>query len=905
VVAVASIASMVWYQGKIYSQGDRYFGQKVTRIDFKGNENISSSDLMNLIQLRPGMILTRDTINKDLKALFQHGSIAYSKIEASSYKEGVAVIYIIEERPILTSVSIKGLKELSESTMIEGIPLKVNKVYSDSLLKKSVEVLTMQAKDKGLFNASVRYEKLTDPRKKNSVIIIFTVDEGEEIKIGKINIIGVKSTDVSEIYSVLKLEEEGMFAKGEFKEHLFEQDKALIVDYLNQKGFLDARIVDAKKDIRWLNPLKMDKRIIVLTYQVDEGEEYFFNGYDVTWDPNFLNPETRTAIYTKGDIDKFFELTDFSLGSPFDQARYNRDKGIINFMYNEKGYIYARGIPDRTTIRLTGEEIDKLEKSPLQVEKAKEGIDYYNVKKLRNIYQNEPSKRNKQFVHTRFQIQEGIKGYIESIIIKGNEKTQDQVIRREFLIQEGDLFNATLVQRSREKIYNLGYFKEVNLDARPGSKEGLMSLVISLEEQLTGSMSVGGGYGTLTGFSIFMQLAETNLNGTGQQVSGKLEFGLKRTSIDVAWTEPWVFGKPWSLTLSTEFFHAQLITNTITPLSGQAAVTNANANSATSSAATSTSEDAFYYRDKIGIGVQVGHQLGINWKHYHGFNPSLSLVSNPSSKVDDVVFLEASLGWQFQNRFINGLIYDDRDNVFNTTQGLAARANVDFVGGILGGADHYNRYGASLTYYWWPTDFTLFNLIRAGELRKWRFVFEHHLSGTFTQQTKPVYGTQDLFENPYIESYDRLYLGGLEGIRGYGAFDPRFPTYWNKNGGGSHRLMFDSELRIPIEPSIIWAVLFFDMGALFNDFNQYYTDATTPQSQIDDIKSTALTLKNLTDLSYYRYSWGFGFRLQIPVMPIRFYFAQRLYWDNTKHWFINDPYQTNLEVVFAIGDYRF
>jgi len=901
-----AIISFIWYQGKIYSQSERYYGQKVTRIDFKGNDNIKSSELMNLIQLRPGMILNREMMNNDLKAVLQHGSIAYAKIEGAEYKDGVSITFLIEERPILTKVSIKGLKELSEATLVDGLPLKVDKVYTESLLKKSIDLIISQAKDKGLFNVAVRYEKLTDGKKKNSVIIIFTVDEGEEIKVGKINIIGIKNVDVQSVYSVLKLEEDGIFTKGEFKEHVFEKDKELIIDFLNQHGYLDARIVETKKDIRWVDPVKKDKRVIIITYQIDEGEIYYFNGYDVQWDNDYLNPETQKAIFTKKEVDKFFELSDFYIGSAFDQSKFVRDRGVINFMYNEKGYIYARSIPERTTIRLNPQEIDKLALSPNQVKFEKDGIDYYNIKKLRKIYENEPAKRNMQFIHTKFLIQEGIKGYIESIIIKGNEKTLDRVIRREILVKEGDLFNAKLVQRSREKINNLGYFKEVNLDARPGSKEGLMGLVISVEEQLTGSMSVGGGYGTVTGFSINMSLSEKNLNGTGQQISSSLEFGLKRSSVSLSWTEPWIFNKPWGLTLGTQFSHAQIDTNSITPLSGQAAVVNANANrSSTINSNLSTSETAHYDHDSIGVIAQIGHRLALNWSHYHGFNPSVSNISNPSSKVDDLVFLESRLGWQFQNKFINGIIFDNRDDVFNTTQGLTARANVDFVGGALGGSDHYNRYGAQATFFWWPTDFTLFNLIRAGELRRWRFVFEHHLSGLFTQQTNPVYGKQDIFENPYIESFDRLFLGGLEGVRGYGAYDPNFPIYWNTNGGGSHRLLFDSELRVPIEPSIIWMVLFFDMGALFNEQNQYYTDATTPQAQIDAIKSTGLTFNNLTDPSYYRYSWGFGFRLQIPVMPIRLYLAQRLFWDKNKKWFINDPNQKQLEVVFAIGDYRF
>ncbi|MDH4199185.1 MAG: BamA/TamA family outer membrane protein [Spirochaetia bacterium] len=900
------LVSGLWFQNKIYSQSERYYGQKVTRIDFEGNVNVKTSELINIIQLRPGMILNRDVMNSDLKSLFQQGSIANARVEGSVYKDGVSLVFIIEERPVVTSITFRGLKELSESILTDLIPVKVDKVFSEKALLRSIDLIQMQAKDKGLFATTVKYEKISDGKKSNSIEVIFTVDEGEEIKVGKINIIGVKSVDVQDVYSSLKLEEEGLFAKGEFKPHLFEKDKQQIISALNQQGYLDARLVNAKKEIKWNNPVKKDKRVLVITFEIDEGERSFFNGYSVEWDDKYLNQDTKKPIYSKTELEKYFEQSDAYIGSYFNDQKYTRDRGIINYLYNEKGYIYARGIPEKTVIRLNKDEIDRLSKAAIQMENEKKGIDYYNIKILRKIYETEPEKRNLQFIHTNFVIQEGIKGYIEHIIIKGNEKTADEVIRREFLVKEGDLFNASLVQRSREKIYNLGYFSEVNLDARPGSKEGYMNLVVSVAEQLTGSMSVGGGYGTLSGFSIFLQLAEKNLNGTGQTISGKLEFGLMRSSIDLSWTEPWLFGKPWGLTLGGQFMHTQLITSSINPLSTQYAAVNTTGttNSTASTYQNSTTEQAYYFQDKIGLITEISHKLGINWMHYHGLNPSISKISNPSSKVDDIVFLEASLGWQFQNKLVNGISYDNRDNIFNTTSGVSVRLNADFVGGVLGGFDHYNRYGLSTSFYWWPTDFTFFNLIRVGELRRWRFVFEHHISATYTQQTNPVWGKQDMYSNPYIEAYDKLYLGGFEGVRGYAPFDTSFLPFWNQNGGAGHRLLLDTELRIPIEPSLIWAVLFFDMGALFNDLNQYYTDQTTPQSQIDAIKATELTSQNVFNLAYYRYSWGFGFRLQIPVMPIRLYFAQRLFW-NSSRGFYNDPNQKNLEVVFAIGDYRF
>ncbi len=140
-------------------------------------------------------------------------------------------------------------------------------------------------------------------------------------------------------------------------------------------------------------------------------------------------------------------------------------------------------------------------------------------------------KVKRKFVAVEFVIEEGSQAYVDMIIIKGNKKTKDKVIRREIVIKEGELFDSRKLQLSREKVYNLGFFKQVNIDVRPGSREGYMNLIVDVEEQPTGTISLGGGYGTTSGFSIFADVAENNLLGNGQRVGVRFEYGPERTSI--------------------------------------------------------------------------------------------------------------------------------------------------------------------------------------------------------------------------------------------------------------------------------------------------------------------------------------------------------------------------------------
>ena len=270
-------------------------------------------------------------------------------------------------------------------------------------------------------------------------------------------------------------------------------------------------------------------------------------------------------------------------------------------------------------------------------------------------------------------------------------------------------------------------------------------------------------------------------------------------------------------------------------------------------------------------------------------------------------------GWQVKNTITNGLFYDNRDNIFNTTRGFRAEFSHDFVGNVLGGQDHYMRYYPQMDFFWWIMDYTFFNAIRKNVLRRWRIVQEVRASATFTQPTKPVYGSQDNALNPYVEIQDRLYLGGYESLRGWTLFDNNYQV--NGSGGtdlagqtwrngGSHRMLFGSELRIPVEPSLFWLVLFFDAGALYQNLAEYSFSSTTTQSTLDAYKAAELNKQNFA-LSYFRYSWGFGFRLQIPILPLRIYLAKRLIWDDNLGWFRDHPNQSGFEFVFGIGDRRF
>ncbi|MCB1165845.1 MAG: BamA/TamA family outer membrane protein, partial [Leptospiraceae bacterium] len=322
-------------------------------------------------------------------------------------------------------------------------------------------------------------------------------------------------------------------------------------------------------------------------------------------------------------------------------------------------------------------------------------------------------------------------------------------------------------------------------------------------------------------------------------------------------------------------------------------------------------------------------------------SPSWSVASRPSALASNEVIRRTNLGWQFKSSLTNGLLYDSRDNVYNTTQGLSMDLSVETVGQILGGQDHYNQYTAKFAYYYWPFDYTFGGLFRSNALKRWRVVIEARVSGTFTHETAPYNGSQNKDINPYIEPGDKLYIGGYETLRGYDyARDSNFPQPWWQLGGANHMLLGGLELRLPIEPSVLWWSFFLDAGSMFvnlgeltgdykdyvDDYDDnvraqfegssaldvYLADRINPVNQKpnfygsrsgwNDPRRAVLSQRNLA-LDRTLFSWGFGIRIQIPVLPLRLFLAQKLHYADGKLKPIagDDKFQ----FVFGIGDFRY
>lgn len=1035
VAALCTLIAVVLYFLPLGSQPGGYVGKAVEDVQFVGLRNVTADDLYPLLLTQIGQPLSEDAFNQDLKALFNTGNFANVVMRVRlSAADRVIITYEVKELPRISDIKFLGVEELAIPDVKSALDFREGDVLSLQKVKRGVQLLENKYREEGFFLAEAWFRIGDVSPRTNRVVVSYIVDEGENIPISRINVLGTKRLDPENILDVMDQQESGLLDEGIFQESTFEEDKFKILAYAKTNGFLDAEIDPRATgyEIRYASPRRPEEgRVVIVTYKLNEGDISYFGGYSLEHDPRGineeLNPPERTItskeqlrpIYKPEVLLDTLEFIEDDVGEVFDEGRFFRDRGTLQELYSTQGYVFAQISPVYVNVPLTKENIDKYEAcltlqdptNPSDI-RCKAEAEWLDLKGMRERLLENPDEEGRNLRHVHFVVRENGLAYIENIIIKGYVKTQENVIRRELLVKEGQLFNSALVNRSREKLINLGYFKEVNLQIRPGSAEDQMNLILDVVEQPTGTISVGGGYGTQSGFSIFTELGERNLNGTGQTVSGRLEYGPLRRSVGIEWADPWFyeacqdstggfwrnkqeefdkaedlativkiadtlqnqyrgtgqeiirlvdtavedgesvesldrmkvrvrniirpyveeetdcyrsFPRPWSLRLGA--FYQSIIFEDVSPLQ-------------VSFDPNDLFEEASFERNRFGLEIGTSHSFLVNWAHYHSYSPSWSVASRPTSLANNAVLQEVELGWQFKSSLTNGVIYNTIDNIFNPTQGFRANHSVEIVGQALGGEDHYNRYTASYNYYWWWFDYTFFGLLRSNTLKRWRVVQEVRLKGTFTHETAPFNSNQDKEKNPYIEPEDRLYLGGFNTLRGFDPTDSLYPAVWRD--GGNHMLLGSTELRIPVEPSILWLVAFLDAGSLFDNLGEYTGDLKDDAEDYEEIQNLArartdpiiaLQIDRADPLTFFAqeyhfeslydwnnpkravlssrnvaldralYSWGFGLRIQIPVLPLRLFLAQKLYYRGGTLQPI--PGDEDFEFVFGIGDVRF
>ncbi|HRP78873.1 MAG TPA: outer membrane protein assembly factor BamA [Aquamicrobium sp.] len=458
----------------------------VSNIEVRGNRRVDSETIRNNVGIRPGSNFGAADIDEAVKRLFSTGLFSDVRISQS----GSTLVVTVDEYAIVNQVLFQGNKKIKDAELVRQIQLQPRNSFSDSLMAADVETIRQAYARIGRDDATVTPQvvELGDSR----VNVVFNIQEGGRTKIASIEFEGNSAYSDSRLRDIISTKRSGLLSflsrNDIYDEDRLRADEELLRRFYYNHGYADFQVVSSHGE---LDEASNSYRV---SFTVDEGRRYRFGSVDIESTVEGLDSETLKGSIKSQPGDwysaKSIEETLIGLGE--------RAAGL--------GYAFAQVTPrgDR---------------------------DFEN-----------------QTISVVYAIDQGPRAYIERIEIRGNARTRDYIIRREFDLSEGDAFNQVLVQRAKRRLERLDYFTSVNIASAPGSEADQVVLVVDVVEKSTGELSVGGGYSaggnsSEQGFSVEGAIAERNFLGRGQSIRLSAGGGADTRNFRISFTEPYFLGR--------------------------------------------------------------------------------------------------------------------------------------------------------------------------------------------------------------------------------------------------------------------------------------------------------------------------------------------------------------------------
>ena len=466
-------------------------GKSITAINVKNNKTISTEIILSKIRTKVGDAFSQEVLNDDLKKLYATQYFTDISIDVADYKNGVAVTFAVEEKPIIEDIVFKGNNEFKAQKLKSTMKSKPNEMLNLSLLAQDMADIKALYVKKGYPQVEVKYTIDTDKDTGKTTITV-TINEKTHVKVASVKIIGNKAIKVNDIRKILGTKPAWLFNPGVFNDETLQDDIDKITAMYDDIGFMDTTVVP-KLDY------SADGKVLDVTFDIKEGKQYHVGDIAIRGDIIYPEKDIRARINMK-------------MGKPFSSRALREDIFAIRQYYYKYGYMNVIVDVEKNLNPKTG-----------------------NVDLVYNI---DP----KEVV------------YVGKIDIRGNLKTRDLVVRRTLLIFPGDKFNGDKIRRSKEKLYNLGLFENVSFDTEPTENPNVQNLVVNVKETKTGEFSFGGGYSSVDLLMGFAEISQKNFDilnfptftGGGQNLTIRGEIGMVRTNYTLGWTDPWIFGLPFT-----------------------------------------------------------------------------------------------------------------------------------------------------------------------------------------------------------------------------------------------------------------------------------------------------------------------------------------------------------------------
>ena len=787
-----------------------YVKKPIVEVRFEGLHNVSKTDLSNFTDQFTGKLYT-DSLFKDMQSkLFALDYFKKFRAEAEPgdpEKKSVIIIFSVEEKPVVGNIVIDGNKNVSDGDILDAILLKKDDIFSKTKLRADEKAIMDMYLDKGYPDVSVASESAEDEDSK-LVKVTFTIEEGYQTRVKEIAFSGNNFATDSTLKGLLSTKEQKLLKKGVFKNNLLEEDKKAIVKYYADRGYVDAKVVEIKKD---LLESEKDRNFLKLTYYIEEGEQWFFEGIYFKGNTLFSNDTLREKVLLKdGDILNQSKLI----------AGYTK---ITDLYYND-GYIF----------------------NDIKIDQKRDS-------------------RERAIAYT-VTVVEKERAHIENILIKGNVKTKDHVIYREIPLTPGDVFSKDKVIEGVQNLYNTGLFSTINPETPYGSAEGLMDLVLNVEEAKNTDIQFGitftGAAGTFPVVG-FLKWNDRNFRGEGQNLNIGTELSTNKQNLTLGFMDNWLMGKRWSAGINFSFEH--LLNENIKQdimgarfsedeyNNGTAAPDPYNSydewkdaidNGETIDSSYLMQYDSLEFATGINTGytfhtpvgrVTTGTGLKTSFTRVH-YDPEVYRPYNPAIRNN----LDT---WLFNNKLWLNLGWDTRDFVMNPGKGFFFNEIFTYAGGFIGGRSNYLKTQSKAEGF-----FTLLD-VPVSDTYTFKTILALH---TAYSAVLPQYYSSNGSWTTGVEATtnDLLFTDGMTIARGWP---------WMQDG----EAMWDNwiELRMPVSERVLWSDIFLSGTGFWN--------------QLNDVKSM-----NISD---FKFSMGAGIRFVIPGLPIGLYFTKRFSFDDNSN----------------------
>lgn len=671
----------------------------------EGNIKIDSGAILQKINTKPGDPYNPEALREDLKSIFKLGYFDDIRIEVVQKPEGKAVTFRITEKPVIRSIYYSGIDELEESTVKEVVTLREQSILNPAQIKRTAEAIQLLYKTKGYYNTTVIPE-VSFPTE-DSAEVEFVIDEGEKIYIKDIRFEGNTAFDDDDLEDEIETSTKGWFSwitdSGLLDYDQLNQDAGRILNYYGNHGYLETKISDPV--------VTQEEEWLYITFSIEEG--------------------TRFKV---GEVNMEGDLLD------------SREELLQMLQIREQEFV-SRKILREDILKITDFFAEK---------------GYANA----NIRPRISTGAAEDILDVAINIDKGELVYINRITVTGNDRTRDNVIRRELEVKEGGIFNAKALRDSLQNLQYLDFFEEVGITPEKSFDNSTVDLSVEVKEKSTGRFTIGAGYSSVDKLILMGEVAENNFLGRGDTLAFSADIGGESTRYNLQYKNPRLNDS--QLSWGVDIFDIER-------------------------------EYDDYTKESQGGTLSFGYPVWEKWRGYGSYSFTDTLLSNVAEDASFVIRNSVDIEITSAVRF--SLQRDTRNRRFGATKGSRHSLSLEYAGGPLSGDSEYTKLEGHTTWY-----FPLF----------WETVFHFH--GAAGQA----------FENEDngLPVYERFFLGGLRSIRGFdfGKVSPRDPITGERIGGD--KMWFTNfEYIFPLlTEQGINGVVFFDMGNVLNDDEDWNVD---------------------------------------------------------------------------------